>query len=85
MSIKEKYDEFVRNNGHEPAFCCCYVRFNDSYNIESETIKMSSDVSDDDELIFFYCDGLNDLLSLTKEGYEDFLVLAETVTFTDSI
>lgn len=87
MSIKEKYDKFVSDNGCNPTFCCCYVMFSDSCNIIDAVIKLNGDVVDDeDDEIFFYCyDGLNEILSLTKEGVEDFVIIAETVSFTGSI
>lgn len=74
---KSKYRLFEDTFGEEPVFAHCRVRFLDNDNgfdtnislFESENINSANDVD-----IFYYCGGLNDLLSLMKEGTEDFVV-----------
>jgi hypothetical protein len=82
MSIREKYDEFVKKYGHEPHYAYCTIQWKDDGETQDDLIKLSCDVGDDDDLIFYYADGIGDLESLTQSGPgEDFIVLEETVSF----
>lgn len=74
---KVKYQMFVEKFGEEPVFAHCRVRFLDEENGFDTTIALfesENTDSDNDVDIFYYCGGLNDLLSLMKEGSEDFVV-----------
>lgn len=52
----------------------CTIRWKDDGNTLDVTIKLSSDVGDDDD-IFFYCNSYNDLMGLMDEDNgEDFVV-----------
>lgn len=53
----------------------CRVEFLDTHEECDVVIKLTTEIDEDeDESIFYYCDSLNDLLSLTVEGAEDFVV-----------
>lgn len=74
---ESKYRMFVKKFGEEPVFAHCRVRFLDDENGFDTTIALfesENTDSDNDIDIFYYCGGLNDLLSLMKEGSEDFVV-----------
>ncbi|MDM8269967.1 hypothetical protein QUW50_13125, partial [Barnesiella viscericola] len=61
--------------GHEPHFLECIIRWNDTLEtLETRiALDMDSDTEMDDE-IFFYCDTLDSLLSLTDKSGEDFVI-----------
>ena len=82
MSIREKYEEFVKKCGHEPSYAHCTIQWKDDGESHDDIIKLSCDVGDDDDLIFFYVNGISDFESLTESGSgEDFIVIADSVSF----
>ena len=89
MSIKEKFDAFVKKNGCEPRYADVSVVFEDDKEniVSGYTIAMVNDEETErlDDLIFFYCDSLSVLISLTEWGIEDFTVIEDSVEFTNVI
>ena len=73
--IREKYQEYRTEKGHEPHFLECIIRWNDTLEtLETRiALDMDSDTEMDDE-IFFYCDTLDSLLSLADRSGEDFVI-----------
>lgn len=69
------YLEFYSEQGHEPHYADCIIRWHDTLETEEARIvlAMDSDTEKDDE-IFFYCDSVNDLKSLADKGKEDFAI-----------
>lgn len=66
--------DFLKTNGEEPLFAECTIRFKEDGAECNYLIALTSDDSDD-ERVFYYCDSLNDLLSLTEEeGNVDFVI-----------
>ena len=54
--------------------------------IDGVIFKLSTDVDpNEDDYIFYYCDGEEELISLTKDGMEDFVILKDSIQFTDRI
>lgn len=54
--------------------------------IDGVIFKLSTDVDpNEDGYIFYYCDGEEELMSLTKDGMEDFVILKDSIQFTDTI
>ncbi len=73
--IKEKSRKFLEDYGREPMYAVCRITWLDDGSSYDVKIKLSVDVKQEaDDEIFFYCDGLNDLKSLTTPGGEDFIV-----------
>ena len=70
--IREKYQEYRTEKGHEPHFLECAIRWNDTLETLETRIALDFDTEMDDE-IFFYCDTLDSLLSLADKSGEDFL------------
>ncbi|MEG0647108.1 MAG: hypothetical protein RR471_08055 [Bacteroides sp.] len=70
------YTLYVDANSTEPNYANCTIRFLDDENsIQEVTIKLSSEVVEqEDDRIFFYCNTLSGLKSLTSVGMEDFIV-----------
>ena len=72
---KVKYRLFEDTFGEEPAIAHCRVRFLDDENGFDANISLFESVDPANDIdIFYYCGGLNDLLSLMKKGIEDFVV-----------
>ncbi len=72
---ESKYQMFVEKFGEEPVIAHCRVRFLDEENGFDANISLFDSVDPANDIdIFYYCGGLNDLLSLMKEGIEDFVV-----------
>lgn len=73
--ISGLYLKFYSEQGREPHYADCTIRWYDT--LETEEVKialaMDSDNEKDDE-IFFYCDSINDLKSLADKGKEDFTI-----------
>lgn len=88
MTIKEKYDAFVKEHGCEPRYAEVSVIFTDDKSrVDGFFIAMVQDEETErlDEWIFYYCDSVDDIESLTKNGCEDFIVIADSVEFTNEI
>lgn len=88
MTIREKYDEFVAKNGFEPRYAEVSIVFNDDKNrSDGYIISLVTDEETErlDEWIFYYCDSVDDIESLTKNGCEDFTVIPDSVEFTNNI
>ena len=83
QSIQSKFIEFYETNGFEPRYADCEIEWTDDHNKCDVTIKLSCEVVDsEDNDIFYYCDSLKDLESLTEPGCEDFIV-TEIYSFRD--
>ena len=87
MEIRKKYEEFLKTHGVDPKFASASIIWlEDKEQEDGYIFKMSSDVAEgEDDLIFYYCDSVSDLVSLTDEGAEDFVILPETVEFLSSL
>lgn len=75
-SIREMFAEFSeKNNGLLPEYAHCTIEFLDDHSSTDVIIRLSQTVDEkDDDLVFFYCRGCNDIISLTEPGIEDFIV-----------
>lgn len=74
------YTEFMAHSASEPDYADCAVAFNDDGTWIDVKISLKSYEIEDyanndlDEKIFFHCNGLSDLKSLTEYGTEDFII-----------
>ena len=54
----------------------CEIKFKDEETIFETLVKYSLDIIEEDDSIFFYCNGVHEIEALTKEDNgEDFIVL----------
>lgn len=90
-NIEEQYQSYKNNVGSEPLHAHCRICFDTDGAEEDVIIKLVSSTEDeqegggDDNEIFFYCDGLDDLVRLCYEDNgEDFEVI-ELVEFFNKI
>lgn len=76
MKINKLFSEFVEKFGKEPRSVECRIKFlEEDTDEECVNIQLSSDTNpDEDDNIFFYCDSLAGLKSLTTFGVEDFII-----------
>lgn len=76
QGIDDYYLNFNNEQGREPHFADCIIRWRDTLETEEARIAlaMHPDNEKDDE-IFFYCDSLSDLKSLVNQGNEDFSIV----------
>lgn len=75
QNIKSRFQEFVEENKREPEYANCRIVWKDTNQEEDVKIQLSADSNPDvDDDMFFYCDSLEDLKSLTEFGGEDFIV-----------
>lgn len=55
----------LNKNGVYPTYVDCLIRFKDDGNTCEVTIKLNNEcIDDEDDDIFFYCNGVNDFVSL---------------------
>lgn len=87
MTLKEKYDEYVKQHIFEPKFAEATIIWNDTKERVSGMIfKLSCDlIEDEDDFIFFYLNDYTDFESFRTVGSEDFTVDIETVEFFEKL
>ena len=74
--IDSRYTEFRSENGHDPHYADCLIRWRDTLETEEVRIALAMDSDTEmDEEIFFYCDSINDLKSLADNGKGDFTII----------
>jgi hypothetical protein len=73
-SIDKAFHEYKTTYGKEPLYAVCGVRFKNDDSSTDMLFKLSIDVGDDDDEIFFYCNNIKDLKLLAEPSSEDFLI-----------
>lgn len=82
MSIRETYEAFIRDNNREPVYACPVIRWKDDDTVEEVFIKLSCDVGENDDEIFYYVNGINEIEALTdKDNGEDFYIIENSIIF----
>lgn len=70
--IHEEYEDYWSTVGVSPKYVSCLIKFDNEENGQDVIIKLTSDTDEKDDEIFFYCDGLDDLVRLCYVDTEDF-------------
>lgn len=73
--MRDRYDELVGNK--QPIlYACVEIVWKDCGEPSDVTIKLSTDIKEDEDgEIFFYCNGIDELLKLTEPNNgEDFVI-----------
>lgn len=70
--LTQQYRVFKESYGVEPHYADCRIVWKDDRQQEDVRIMLSAGLDGDD--VFYNCSSLNDLLSLTECGNEDFVV-----------
>lgn len=75
-SINRQFTKFCTENGYEPHFADCEIKWLDSGDTAEMRIALYAGLREDyDDDIFYFCDGIDDLKSLTEQGVEDFVIV----------
>lgn len=75
--IDDRFQEFAKREGKEPHYATCRIVWKDTNDHYDVKIQLSADSNPEvDDDIFFYCDSVTALKSLTESGVEDFIVIA---------
>lgn len=70
--IHEEYEDYESTVGVSPKYVLCRIKFDNEENGQDVIIKLTSDTDEKDDEIFFYCNGLDDLVRLCYVDTEDF-------------
>lgn len=70
--IHDEYEDYESTVGVSPKYVRCRIKFDNEENGQDVIIKLTSDTYEKDDEIFFYCDGLDDLVRLCYVDTEDF-------------
>lgn len=70
------FSNFLNAYGKEPQYACCKIEFIDDHSSIETVFALDSGIAENDDQIFYYCDSLNDLLSLMdkEEKSVDFII-----------
>ena len=73
---KRMYEAYVRRMVEYPLYARCCIQWHDDFGCNNVTIALFPyDVTfEDDDEIFFYCNGIEDFLRLFDEKNEDFSI-----------
>ena len=82
---REKFNEFINENKTEPNYALCLIKYHNDENTFEDIIKLSCDDGNDDDEIFYYCNGLEDLVSLFEEGSGEDFRICEVIRFSSDI
>lgn len=70
-----RFHEFVERTGKEPEYVECQIVWKETGNEQRETIKLSLSINDDDnDDVFYYCNGIESFKQLTEYGMGEFIV-----------
>ena len=70
--IHEEYEDYESTVGVSPKYVSCLIKFDNEENGQDVIIKLRTYTDEKDDDIFYYCDGLYDLVRLCKDDKEDF-------------
>lgn len=67
--------KFVKKNGKEPEYVECQIVWKDTGDDQRKTIKLSLSINDDDnDNVFYYCNGIESFKSLSEYSAGVFIV-----------
>ena len=74
--LDEMFESHRLSTGSEPLYVWCVIKFTDNGSTIEDVIKLSSDAAEDDDDVFYFCNGIESLKGLTRRGTgEDFVVI----------
>lgn len=83
-NIEKLFEDYKVKYNQCPLYADCTIKFKDDGSVFNVTIKLSSDLDEKDTEIFYYCDGIQDLIRLLDDETEDFTLL-EVLRFYNDI
>lgn len=85
QKMEDSFVEFCKEHGHEPRYAYCEIEWLDDHETCEVVFKLSCDTDEsEDDKIFFYCNSVKDLMSMTEEGSQDFII-TEIYSFEDEL
>lgn len=73
--IDLRFHEFVEKTGKEPEYVECQIVWKKTGDEQRKTIKLSLGINDDDnDDVFYYCNGIESFKQLTEYGVGEFIV-----------
>ena len=85
QKIENSFVEFCEEHGHEPRYANCEIEWQDDHDTCDVVFKLSCDVDEsEDDKIFYYCNSVRDLQSMTEMSTEDF-VITDIYSFEDNL
>ncbi len=76
QKMEDSFVEFCKEYDHEPRYANCEIEWQDDHDTYEVVFKLSCDVDEsEDDKIFFYCNSVRDLQSMTEKGSEDFVII----------
>lgn len=72
--IRELKDEYNNKHNCDPEYAECKIMFLDDTNECDVKVKLSADLDEDDDNIFYYFNSVNDLRFYTLEGCNEFII-----------
>ncbi|EOA56078.1 hypothetical protein HMPREF1214_03306 [Bacteroides sp. HPS0048] len=76
-NIDKAFNEYLSDFDKEPSFALCHIRHkgDDDGPFYDMLFKLSVDIGADDDEVFFYCNGVKELKSLTEPSANDFIII----------
>ena len=73
--LKEKGFVVYRKGGKEPEYVECQIVWKETGDDKRVTIKLSLSINDDDnDAVFYYCNGIESFQQLAEYGMREFIV-----------
>lgn len=73
--IDLRFLEFVERTGKEPEYVECQIVWKETGDDKRVTIKLSLSINDDDnDNVFYYCNGIESFQQLAEYGMREFIV-----------
>ncbi len=74
-SIGKAFGEYKSTHGKEPLYALCQIIYCGDDDLLERQFKLSLDVGDDDDEIFYYCNGIEELKQLAEPSSSDFIII----------
>lgn len=84
QNIENLFSTYMNEHSEEPHYASCCIKYLDNSPRCDVTIKLNTELDPKDDLLFYYCNSLNDLKSLCEFGSGDF-ILTEVYEFLNEI
>lgn len=84
QKIENLFRAYMNEHNEEPLYASCRIKFLDNSPQCDVMIKLNVELDVKDDLLFYYCNSLNDLKSLCEFGTGDF-ILTEVYEFLNEI
>lgn len=82
LEMEEAFNDYYAIHLEEPLYALCRVVFTDGNRYPEDMLfKLSLDAGEEDDKIFFYCNGMEDLKSLAGCGTNDFIIIDKIELF----